>query len=119
MKFNYTTADERMSVEIEGEDQKSIFQQIGQFQEVFENNECMKCHDTNVKFVTREVEGNTYYELRCSKCGAKLSFGAHKLGGTLYPKRTAGKNDQSGLEEGSYLPDGGWMKWDKGQNRAV
>lgn len=120
MKLNYTTADGRISVEIEGDSPTSIFAKIGEFQEVFENVCCGKCGSTDVRFTTRVVDGNTYYELRCNKCGAKLAMGVHNNNlGTMYPKRKAGKNDQSQLEEGTYLPDGGWMKWDKAQGKAV
>jgi ribosomal protein S27E len=120
MKVNYTTADGRMTVEIDADQPKKVFADIGMFQEVFENTACGACGHTDVRFSTREVDGNTYYELRCAKCGAKLAFGSHNNDkGTLFPKRRAGKDDQSQLEEGTYLPHDGWMKWDKAQGKAV
>ena len=55
--------------------------------------------------MVRSVEGNDYYELRCGNCGGILSFGQHKKGGTLFPKR---KDDNN-----NYLPNKGWHKWVK------
>ena len=84
MKANYTTQNGRITVEFEGDTQKSIFEQIGKFQEVFEQGQCGKCGSENLRFVTREVDGNHYYELRCMDCHARLSFGVMKVGGGLF-----------------------------------
>ena len=70
---------------------------------VFEENVCGKCGSENVKLVVRNVDDNFYYEVRCLGCGARLSFGSHKKGGGLFPKRKDG--------EGNWLPDHGWVKW--------
>lgn len=102
MKVNYTTANGRLSVELEGDAQTDIFQAIGRFQEVFEEAVCGKCGSENIKYIVRNVDDNLYYELRCKDCGAKLSFGVHKKGGGLFPKRKDGDD---------WLPDGGWVKW--------
>lgn len=102
MKVNYTSKNGRVSVELEGDGQRDIFEQISRFQEVFEEASCGKCGSENIKFVVRNVDDNMYYELRCADCGARLSFGAHKKGGGLFPKRKDGDN---------WLPNGGWVKW--------
>jgi hypothetical protein len=61
----------------------------------------------NVSFecdtVVRENDGNEYYELRCTDCGAKMAFGANKKGGGLFPRRKD--------TEGNWLPDNGWQRW--------
>lgn len=95
-----------MMFEIEGQDQKSIWEQISSLQEVFGNQECKRC-SSPVIYVTREVDGNSYYELRCtnSKCRAKLSFGVHRTGGSLFPKRTN--------EDGKYHKYSGWKIYNK------
>ena len=103
MKLVYTTKNGKMNVEIEGDSQRELFGQISRFQEVFEEASCGKCGSENVRFVVRNVEDNLYHELRCADCGARLSFGAHKKGGGLFPKRKD--------SEGNWLPDGGWVKW--------
>lgn len=103
MKLTYTTKNGRISVEVEGESQKDLFLELSRFQEVFEETACGKCGSDDLRFVVRTVEDNQYYELRCMKCGARLAFGVHKKGGGLFPKRK--DND------GKWLPDNGWVKW--------
>jgi len=103
MKLKYTTKNQRITVEVEGDSQRDLFSEIGKVQEVFEQDTCGKCGNDDVKFVVRTVDDNQYHELRCVSCGARLSFGANKKGGGLFPKRKDG--------EGNWLPDGGWVKW--------
>lgn len=102
MKLVYTTKNGRFSTEIEGDSQRDIFEGIAKFQEVFEESKCGKCGSEDIQFITRNVDDNIYYELRCRSCGARLSFGVHKKGGGLFPKRKDGD---------TWLPDGGWLKW--------
>ena len=102
MKLSYTTSNGKISVEFEGESQKDLFGQIASFQEVFEETQCGKCGSENLKFVVRTVDENDYYELRCLDCGARLSFGVHKKGGGLFPKRK---------DKDTWLPNRGWVKW--------
>jgi hypothetical protein len=103
MKVTYTTKNNRIKVELEGESQKDIFESLSKFQEVFDETTCGKCGSENLRFIVRNVEDNLYYELRCVDWGARLSFGVHKKGGGLFPKRK--DND------GKWLPDNGWLKW--------
>lgn len=103
MKVSYTTGDKKMTVEVEGKDNKEIFSQLALFQEIYEVRRCGACQSENVRFVVREVQGNTYYELKCIDCGATLAFGQKKADGSLFPKR----KDKSG----EYLPHNGWVKW--------
>lgn len=104
MKVKYRIND-KLEFELEGEGQKDIFKELALIQEIFGEAKCGLCGSTNLRFVVRSVEGNDYYELRCVDCGAVLAFGQHKKGGTLFPK----KKD----EEGHYLPNHGWHKWNK------
>lgn len=89
MKVRYTTGDGRISVEIDGADTKTVFKEIAQFQEVFENDKCQCCGGTELRFQVRVVEDNEYPEIKCQnpKCNAALSMGQNKKGGGLYPKR--------------------------------
>ena len=103
MKLTYSTKNGKLKVELEGDSQRDLFEQISNFQEVFEEDTCGKCGSENIKFVVRNVDENLYYELRCAYCGARLSFGSMKKGGGLFPKRK--DND------GNWLPDRGWVKW--------
>ena len=102
MKLNYTTKNGRLSVEIEGETQCDLFEELGSFQEVFDQTKCEKCDSEDLSFVTRVVDDNPYHELRCNGCRAKLQFGKNKKGGGLFPKRKEGDE---------YLPDKGWVRW--------
>lgn len=103
MKLTYTTRNGKISVEVEGDSHRDLFEQINKFQEVFEEDVCGKCGHENIRFVVRTVDDNQYYELRCSSCGARLAFGANKKGGGLFPRRKD--------SEGTWLPDNGWVKW--------
>lgn len=102
MKVNYTSRDGRWNAEIEGDSQREIFQSVSRFQEVFEENCCGKCGSDDIRLVTRIVDDNAYHEKRCGNCGARLTYGSHKKGGGLFPKRKDGDD---------WLPDRGWVKW--------
>lgn len=102
MSVKYKSKSGRLEIDLSGDDQKTIFAEIARFQEVFEEDSCGKCSSENVRFVVRNVDDNHYHELRCGDCGARLSFGSHKKGGGLFPKRKDGDD---------WLPDRGWVKW--------
>lgn len=104
MKVTYKVGD-RLAFEVEGSGQKEVFKELASIQEIFGEEKCGLCNKHNLKFVVRNVEGNDYFELRCGDCGGILSFGQHKKGGTLFPKR---KDDNN-----TYLPNNGWHKWKK------
>lgn len=112
MKLLYKTGDGRFEVEVEGKAQTDIVEQLASFSEVFENMVCTYNGKTSdkVKFQVREVEDNKFYELVCTDDdfdlkGARLAFGVHKKGGSLFPKR---KN-----EDGSWNKNNGWKKYNK------
>ena len=98
MKVNYKVND-NLTFEIEGEGEKEIFRELASIQEIFGEHKCGMCGSTNLRFVSRVVDDNEYFELRCKDCGAILAFGQHKKGGTLFPKR----KDKDGVR----LPNNG------------
>lgn len=108
-------------VEAEGKTQAEVFEQLAGLQETFSVDQCDKCkgkEGRGLRFVTREVDGNKFFELHCQdwKCRAKLSFGQSKEGGALYPRRKETKKQTvmgGRLEAGAYLPDNGWIRWNK------
>ena len=104
MKVKYK-ANDKLEFELEGSGQKEVFKELALIQEIFSEDKCGLCGCSSIKFVVRNVDANDYYELRCTepKCGATLSFGQHKKGGTLFPKR---KDD-----ENNYLPNKGWHRY--------
>ncbi len=105
MELSYTTRNGRLTVKLEGRSQTELFEQLSEFQEVFENVSCSNGKETSdvVNFVVREVDDNKYYELVCldetkpALRYAKRKFGVHKNGKTVFPK-------------------GGWVKWNKDKN---
>tara|TARA_Y100000310_G_C20669671_1_gene809547 strand:+ start:2032 stop:2364 length:333 start_codon:yes stop_codon:yes gene_type:complete len=104
MEIKYKTKNERIQVKINTDSMKDAFKQLAEFQEVFAEEKCGACNNEDIYFLVRTVEGNDYYELRCRVCNAKLAFGQHKTGGSLFPKRK--------LEDGNYdFKSRGWHKW--------
>jgi len=111
MKVKYRVTDS-LWVEIESDTQRDMFEELSQVEEVFSHNTCGKCGKNNVRFSVRnDKDENKYYEVKCLDCFARLSFGANKKGGGLFPRRKD--------PDGNWLPDGGWMKWDKNQKKMV
>ncbi len=74
MKITYKISD-KMQCEIEEDGQKEIFKKLSSIQEIFGEAECGLCKCTNLRFAVRSVEGNDYYELKCTKWGARLALG--------------------------------------------
>lgn len=104
MKVIYALS-EKMTVEFEGSNQKQVFEELSSMSEVFGEQCCKACNSTDIRFQVRENDDNKYYELKCNACGARLSFGAHKKGDTLFPKRKDA--------EGNYSKTQGWIKYQK------
>ena len=105
MKITYTNNTGRVSIEVEAKEQPDAFEQLSSFQEVFEESTCGVCGGEALRFVVRTVDDNKFFELHCkdSKCRARLAFGQHKKGGTLFPRR---KDDN-----GKWLDKNGWSRW--------
>jgi hypothetical protein len=103
MKITFASKNGRMSIEVEAKEQTDAFEQIASFQEVFEESKCGACQDDNLRLVVRSVDDNKFYELHCQKCRARLAYGQHKKGGTLFPRRKS--------DDGKWLDKSGWTKW--------
>jgi len=93
------------NVTVEAEGQKELFELLATYQEVFGVSECGGCSGTNLRYTVRkQADGkgkeHTYYELRCQDCYAKLPFGQHDNGKTLFPRKT-------------------WVRWDRERNEEV
>lgn len=101
MKVQYRAG--KSVIEAEGKDIKDVFTQLSGAVEVFGHSICGACRGENVVPTVREVQGNTYYELRCRDCGSTLAFGQRKADGALYPKR----KDKDGV----WLENNGWVKF--------
>jgi hypothetical protein len=104
-----------VELEGEGDTQKVVFSQLAAMTEVFREENCGCCNNQNTIFTVRRVpdpksKGKKefeYYEKRCltKNCGARLAYGQHNEGGSLFPKRKD--------EDGNYLPNRGWVKYEK------
>ena len=90
--------------------------------EFFQDTKCGKCGCEDIRFQVRTVkdesnEENSFHELVCKKCFAKLSFGHAKVGGTMYAKRLVtgakGKAVKDENDKGVQLPDRGLVKCNK------
>lgn len=106
MEAQYRTRSGRLVFKLQGETVKDIFRAIGQVQEVFDGDAaCGACGSAQILFRTRAVDDNEYFELHCHDCYARLAFGQHKKGGTLFAKRKD--------ENGNLIGSNGWAKYEK------
>lgn len=120
MKLSYKTKDNRMVVEIEGDTMADLWKGLAEFQEVFEDRTCTKFGESSddVRFTVRKTEDeDEYFELRCvdktkpKLLGCKKVFGQlKKPKGALFPVIKK-KDEKTG--EVKYLPDNGWLKYNK------
>ena len=104
MKITRTT-DGTMTYEVEGDTHSDLFERLAAIEEVFEENTCGKCGQSDLRHVVRTVDDNQYFELKClnKDCRAKLAFGQNKKGGGLFPKRKD--------EDGNWKGSNGWVIW--------
>ncbi len=93
--------------------QTDLFKKLALFKEIFGISSCGKCDSANIRHVVRNVDDPNkknktyeYFEIHCLDCHAKLGFGQKQDDNTiLFPKRKD--------EDGKYLPDDGWVKYNK------
>ena len=101
-----------------------IFEELAKMQEVFAHEECGCCKSKDIRFLTRTVDKNKFYEMRCNKCFARLQFGCSQENkGDLYPKRrwdslspsekTQRADEQKTMSSAGYLANNGWYKYVK------
>lgn len=93
------------NVTVEAEGQKELFETLAAYQEVFSVAACgdKNCRNTNLRFTVRRQADNKgkehkYFEIRCPSCYARLSFGQHDNGQTLFPKTWTRWDPQSTKE---------------------
>jgi len=92
------------NVTVEAEGQKELFETLAEYQEVFAISQCGGCKSEDLRYSVRVQEdkkgkAHKYFELRCSSCYAKLPFGQHDNGKTLFPKTWVRWNKDEGREE--------------------
>lgn len=107
--------------EVEGKEQRDVFEQLSSIQEVFGEEVCGLCGKNNLQFVTRTVEDNNFYEIKCKDCSGKLALSQNKKGGSLYPVRRL----KDGLpakvdDEGPFdFKTKGWHHYDKNKAKPT
>lgn len=107
--------NDRLTLELDAESPKGLFEKIAEYSATFEDTECGACKSKALQYTVREVEDNKFYEIHCTKCGCKVSYGHAKDGKKMYPKR--GETDAKGKVKkdkdgkGIYLPNNGWVKY--------
>ena len=105
-------ATARLRIEIDAPGIKELFADLATVQEIFGSDPRCEVCDSEARCQHRIVDDNHYYELVCTnqQCRARLSFGQHKKGGGLFPKRKD--------EDGNWIPNRGWAKWEASRTAA-
>lgn len=123
MEVTYKSGNGQFVVTFDTKDASSLFEDIANFQEVFEDGNLIingkSVPNEHVQFKVREVDGNKYFEKAYigpdkELWGYKLQFGQNKKGGGLFPKRFLDDEDKKNYEDGGF----GWRKWKKQANTA-
>lgn len=117
MSIKLTLKTPAVDLTVEGTTQIEVFRKISQDAEVFLFEPCGACGCDLIKPRTRIVpdpknpkKEYEYFELICTKCYARLSYGQHHNdSGTLFPKR----KDKGGAA----LENRGWVRFNKNNGR--
>ena len=103
-----------LTIQIEAPTQKDAWAALASAEEVFGEQQCGKCKSKSLRHIRRVNGKHTYYELVCLKCRARLAMGVHDNDeGTLFPKRKDNDSGDVTDEPHGWLPDNGWLKWDR------
>lgn len=97
----------------EVETQVELFAFLSDMQDLFSSAVCRRNGEESESVrirVRTDDEENKYYEMYCYQgpldcIGAVKRFGCNKKGGGLFPKNKD--------KDGNYLPNNGWVKWNK------
>ena len=120
MKVQYTKGN--LTCICEGTPQE-VFAQVAEFTETFQDECCGAYQCKDISYVVRKNDEFDFLEAHCNnlKCRARLSFGAEKGTGKLYPRRLEveheGKNKGKAVRgadgKAKYLPNKGWTVYKK------
>lgn len=111
----YYKVNENLTFKINGENVKSILDQLTGIYQSVGAEECGKCGSGDTRPQSRKIKDDVFYEIRCQQCEAVLQLGVSKEDQSLYKKKmktdTKGKAVKDNDGKGVYLPNGGWLKW--------
>lgn len=106
-----------VTISEEVDSEVALFKFLSSMQEMFSHSVCerngsvsehVKCR------VRKDDDENEYFEFYCYKgdkdcLGAVKRFGQNKKGGGLFPKNKD--------KDGNWLPNNGWVKWNRDTNK--
>ncbi|HEY9706371.1 MAG TPA: hypothetical protein V6C58_28300 [Allocoleopsis sp.] len=113
VEFPIVMDGRQIMVTDEVESAQELFEFLAEMQELFSDTTCTRngSESDHVKIRVRvDEDDNKYYEFYCYKgdksvMGSKKAFGVNKKGGGLFPRNKD--------KEGNYLPNNGWVKFNK------
>lgn len=125
IKIFHTMGQYNFEHTLEATDDKAVFEKLAEIcslKEICGYESCGVCGNHDISYRVREAEDkkkrmHKYYELICGdwKCRAKLAFGQNLEAKGLFPKLKAEKDGKPVLTadgKPTYLPHGGWVKYD-------
>lgn len=78
----------KVNVTVEAANDKELIEQTSFWEEVAGRaKRCDACDAPEIRLSHRNVNGNDFYALRCTKCGAELKIGQRKAGGFFIKDR--------------------------------
>lgn len=105
MKAHLKAFGGRLTIEVEGADQKELFMHIAGWHEILSEQKCGLCGSDRIRFQYQLTQAkDAYYRLHCDACRAEFNLGQRKEPKVLFPKRLA--------DDKKPLPHGGWSKYD-------
>jgi hypothetical protein len=113
----------RCTVQVEAETQKALFEEWAAAVEVFGEFSCGLCHNENIvpktRTVTQGKKTYDFHEMVClnPQCRARLSFGVHLEGDTLFPHRRLDATGRPDRSTGEYGEHRGWTQY-RGEPKA-
>jgi hypothetical protein len=113
----------RCTVQVEAESQRELFEEYAAAAEIFGERCCGLCRSEAIVPVVRTVvhgkQEYSFHEFHClnPECRARLSFGVHKGGETLFPHRKLDAQGRPDRATGEYGEHRGWTKY-KGEPKA-
>ena len=91
-------------LEVDASSPKDAMKRLSGYYEVFGELVCGQCKSDRLALGHREHDDHDYYQQSCLDCGARLDFGQHKNGETVFAKRK--------LPSGEYDREHyGWYHW--------
>lgn len=114
MKAFISAMGGRVRFEAEADKVKELWKKLALVQSIFDAaSACGVCGKQEIRYNHRVARGFDYFELVCCdpECNARLSFGQHKEGGTLFPKRKD--------ENGNHLDYDGWARYNPHQESTA